>query len=334
MRKAWFAQAAPRGVHCTLCERQCLLEEGERGPCGLRECAGGVLVTRSSGRVGRAVPRRIEALGLYHVLPGSHALTVALGESPPAEGDAGRHADPELHSYSISELPDLARRGRCRAVAFGYAEPTFAVETLAPALDLVRRARLLAIVHTTGVMSAAAADLLAPRLDAVSLQLPTLMEPTARRHGHVGPHVLRENLRRLRRAGVWVETSTLLEPGVNDSREELLEIALSLRAIDSAVPWHVRCIPAEEPLLVRWAATATERALEAGARAGLEYVYAADAPTSDRELTFCPVCRDVVLIERFLGQPRSFLADGLRCPRCRTRAHGLFQPTPRALAFG
>jgi pyruvate formate lyase activating enzyme len=93
----------------------------------------------------------------------------------------------------------------------------------------------------------------------------------------------------------------------------------------------VRCIPGEESLIAHWTATAIERALAAGARAGLEYVYAVDAPGADRELTFCPVCRDVVLIERFQGQPRTFLADGLRCPRCRTKAHGLFHAA-RALA--
>jgi pyruvate formate lyase activating enzyme len=336
MRKAWFVQAVPRGVVCTLCARQCLLREGERGPCGLRECADGELVTRASERVGRVVPRRIEALGLYHVLPGSRALTAAFCEPPQPDAPRSRGDDSELHTYAIEELPELARRAGCRGVAFGYVEPTYALESLVPALEIARGAGLLAVLQTAGAMSAEVAQFLAPRLDAVSLHLSTLTESTALRRGHVGPQVLRDNVRRLREAGVWVETSTLLEPGVNDSQEELLEIALSLRAIDAAIPWHVRCIPAagEGGLLERWAETATERALEAGARAGLEYVYAADAPGSDRELTFCPVCRDVVLIERFQGEPKSFLAEGIRCPRCRTRAHGLFHPRARPIAVG
>ena len=334
MRKAMFAQAAAQGVSCTLCERQCLLREGERGPCELRECADGELVTRAGERMGRVVPRRIEGLGLYHVLPGSRTLTVAFtDDADDAAHELDEQAKPRhLKSYGIDELPDLARRAGCRSVAFGYREPTYYVESLAPALAIARRGGLRTIVQTCGVMSAAAIDFLAPELDAVSLHLPTLRDGTARHHGHVAPHVLRATLKRLRQARVWVEASTLLEPGVNDGDDELLEMALSLSAIDPEIPWHVRCIPADGFLSGRWAGSAIERALEIGARAGLEYVYAADAPTRDRELTFCPVCRDVLLIERFEGAPRTFLADGHRCPRCRTQPAGVFQP--RAVSIG
>jgi len=331
VRNAWFAQSAPKGVRCTLCERECLLREGEHGPCGVRECAHGELRTTASERVARAAPRRIEALGLYHVLPGSRVVTAAFAEPAPHAPGAAEERESELHGYLLAELGDLARRASCRSVSFGGAEPALFVETLAPALESLRRARLLTILQTGGGMTPGVAGFLAPRLDAVSVHVSTLTESTARRHGHVGPHVLRENLQLFRRAGVWVEVSTLLEPGVNDSAAELLEIALSLRAIDAAIPWHVRCIPGDERRPARWAVTAVDRALDAGTRAGLEYVYASDAPCPDRELTFCPVCRDVLLIERFRGEPVNFLADGLRCPRCRTKAQGLFQPTTRTI---
>lgn len=334
MRKALFAQSAAKGVICTLCERECLLGNGQCGNCGVRECSGGELRTRAVERVGKVVPRPIEALGLYHVLPASRALTVAFAE-PEGRATVAPSADPlqrTLHSFAIAELPDVARRANCASVAFGYVEPTYYIEPLVSALDLVRRAGLCTIVQTSAGMSAAAAELLAPKLDVVSVNVATLVEATARRIDSVSPHVLRENLARLRHRGVWIEASTVLEPGVNDSDRELLEIALSLKAIDGTVPWHVRCIPQDEGMLAKWAERAIERALEAGSRAGLEYVYTADAPGSDRELTFCHVCSDVVLIERFLGQPRNFMAEGIRCPRCRTRAHGLFHARARAVA--
>jgi pyruvate formate lyase activating enzyme len=285
------------------------------------------------GRVERVAPRRVEALGLYHVLPGTRVLTAAFADPDEAPAKSSRVAlDAELRTYAVDELPDLARRTGCRSVFFGDVAPAWSLEALAPALDLVRRARLVTILQTRGESTAAAAACVAPRLDAASVHVSTMNDEVARRHGHVAPHLLRENLRVLRSAGAWVEVSTQLEPGVNDSDADLLELALSLRAIDRAIPWHVRCIPGASGLLSNWAPTAIERAVEAGARAGLEYVYAADAPGGDRELTFCPTCRDVVLIERFLGEPHSYLADGLRCPRCRQQAHGIFQPK-RAVAL-
>jgi pyruvate formate lyase activating enzyme len=289
----------------------------------VREYRGGVLWTRADGRIVKVVPRPIEALGLYHVLPGSRALTVSFSGA----GTDAPPADPfvrALHSHSPAELPDLARRAGAATIAFGYVEPTLQFEALAPALELARDAGFLTAIQSNGGATVETCLRLAKLLDAVSIDVPTLVESTARRLGGVPAYALRDALATLRSRGVWAEVSTVLVPGVNDSDQELLEIALSLRAIDDTMPWHVRCIPTEAPMLARWGERAIERALEAGARAGLDYVYATEAPGSDRELTFCHVCRDVVLIERYLGQPRNLMAEGLRCPRCRTRARGLF----------
>jgi pyruvate formate lyase activating enzyme len=300
-----------------------VLGESACGPCGVRENRGGVLWTRADGRVVKVVPRPVEALGLYHVLPGTRALTVSFADptAPAGQDDVMARA---LHSYSTRELPDLARRAGAATVAFGYAEPTFHFEALVPALELARRSGFLTAIQSNGGATVETCARLATLLDAVSIDVPTLVESTARRMGGVPAHALRGALATLRRRGVWCEISTVLVPGVNDSDQELLEIALSLKAIDDTMPWHVRCIPTDERMLARWAETAIERALAAGARAGLDYVYATEAPGSDRELTFCHVCRDVVLIERYLGQPRNLMAEGLRCPRCRTQARGLF----------
>lgn len=334
MRKAELWTALPHAALCHLCERQCVLEESASGPCGVREYRGGVLWTRADGRIVKVVPRPVEALGLYHVLPGSRALTVSFS----AAGSDARPADPlerALHSHSTAELPDLARRAGAATIAFGYVEPTLQYEALAPALELAREAGFLTAIQSNGGATVETCLRLAKRLDAVSIDVPTLVESTARRLGGVPAYALRGALATLRSRGVWAEVSTVLVPGVNDSDQELLEIALSLRAIDDTMPWHVRCIPTDAPMLARWSGRAIERALEAGARAGLDYVYATEAAGSDRELTFCHVCRDVVLIERYLGQPRNFMADGLRCPRCRTRARGLFdRHGPAAAASG
>jgi pyruvate formate lyase activating enzyme len=328
MRKARWTSAASRGVCCHLCEKECRLAlSGECGPCGVRESDDGALWTRAEDRFTRLVARPIEALGLYHVLPGARALAASFPDpSAAAAAAAGEAAaSPDEPICRAADLPELARAAGAAAVAFTGPEPTWQLEALLPALDLVRHAGLLAVVKTRAGVTGEALDLLARGVDAVSIRVPTLEEGTARRLGAVPPHRLRAAIATLRRRSVWVEATTVLVPGVNDSDAELLEIALSLRGIGEEIPWHVRCSPQEERMLARWAETAIERALAAGGQAGLEYVYAAEAPGADRELTFCHVCRDVVLIERFAGQPRVLLRDGVRCPRCRTRALGVFE---------
>jgi len=104
MRKAELWTALPHAGLCHLCERQCVLEESASGPCGLREFHDGVLWTRADGRFVQVVPRSIESLGLYHVLPGSRVLVATFLGGP---DDAS--APPPAATASIGELPELAR---------------------------------------------------------------------------------------------------------------------------------------------------------------------------------------------------------------------------------
>ena len=341
MRKAELWTALPHAGLCHLCERQCVLEESASGPCGLREFHDGVLWTRADGRFVQVVPRSIESLGLYHVLPGSRVLVATFLGGP---DDAS--APPPAATASIGELPELARAASAATIAFGafgalgtasasgFRDPTLHYEALAPALQLARDRGFVTVVRARGGATFATYARLASLIDAVSLEVPTLNDATVRRIEGVPSHVVRASLATLRARGVWVEVTTLLVPGLNDQESELLEVALSLRSIDPTIPWHVRCAPGGEQRGTGWADRAVERALDAGARAGLEYVYTQESAGADREVTFCHVCRDEVLIERFLGQPRNLMAGGLRCRRCLTPARGLFHRRSRAACYG
>lgn len=265
----------------------------------------------------RVASRPIEALDLYHVLPGSRALVVGFAEPAAANGRRAASIDP---AWPLAALPRLARTGRCATVAFAEGEPLFALPALLAAAELARSEGFVTALRTRELPSAEACVALAPRLDAVALELAPL---SGRPCGAVRSHDVRDRLARLRQAGVWVEVVTPLSAEV--AARDLLETALSLKAIDGAIPWHVR---AQRKLLLErpeLAAAEVAQAVAAGERAGLEHVYAPEAPSGDREITYCSVCRDVVLIERFVGQPQSYLADGRRCPRCGTRAKGLFE---------
>ncbi len=263
--------------------------------------------------------RPIESLGLYHVLPGSRALVVGLAH---AEGDDGSVDAIEGPSWPLDALPSLAATGRCASVGFTHEGPRAPVGPLLAALAFARQSGLATVLRCGERLSVPECDAFAPSLDAVVLEIAPFR---ARNDSADASHPMREVLARLRHAGVWVEVVTLLDG--NASARDLVETALSLKAIDGAMPWHLRCVRQLVAHQKQLATSVVAQAVRAGERAGLENVYAPEAASGDREITFCPVCRDVVLIERFFGQPQSFLADGRRCPRCGTRARGLFAPT-------
>jgi pyruvate formate lyase activating enzyme len=116
--------------------------------------------------------------------------------------------------------------------------------------------------------------------------------------------------------GIWVEVTTLVVPDLNDSSEELTQIAQFLAAISPDMPWHISRFHPNYQMTDRHATPVAtlHRAVEIGHQAGLRYVYVGNVWGDENEHTYCPECHSVV-IRRLGYQIRSFL-EGDRCPRC------------------
>lgn len=261
----------------------------------------------------------IESLGLYHVLPGTRAASIRIGTPTDV---APRSNEARLASLDLAVVIEHVYRAKCSSVVFDDVRQRD-MGFVANALETVRKETgSLGIIRSSSVIAQGSIGFPLQSIDAASMSILTLHEKTARQFSSPSPQELRESLCRMRENGVWLEVTTTLVPAVNDSENELLEIALSLRAIDKAIPWHIRHAEQYRGVDARWTSVAAERAISAGARAGLDYVYCSESGP-DRELTFCSTCRDVVLVERFEGHPRLFVTDGNRCPRCRASLRGI-----------
>ncbi|GAI35465.1 unnamed protein product, partial [marine sediment metagenome] len=99
--------------------------------------------------------------------------------------------------------------------------------------------------------------------------------------------------------GIWVEVTTLIIPGINDSKSELQEIAKFLAAIDKGIPWHISAYyPQYKSDIPPTSVEQIRIAIDIGKSAGLKYVYGGNIPGSSYENTYCPKCNSI-LIERF-----------------------------------
>jgi pyruvate formate lyase activating enzyme len=127
-------------------------------------------------------------------------------------------------------------------------------------------------------------------------------------------------------AGLWLEITTLVIPGQNDSEEELRSIAGFIAGLDPGIPWHVsRFHPTYR--MTRVPATPAEtlfRAAEIGREEGLHYIYAGNIPGLGGEDTLCPGC-EAVLIERTGFHVRRNRVANARCPDCGTKIAGVFE---------
>jgi pyruvate formate lyase activating enzyme len=135
-----------------------------------------------------------------------------------------------------------------------------------------------------------------------------------------------ENLKRLKQAGVWVEVTTLVIPGLNDDPRALAALARFIAdELGCDTPWHVSRFHPTHQMTDRGPtpAVTVETAWQIGKNAGLHYVYVGNLPGSSHQDTHCPDC-DVRVVERQGYATRSRMTENGVCPGCGTRISGIF----------
>lgn len=315
-------------VHCRLCSHCCIIADGDRGICNVRQNDGGTLVSLVYERVVARAVDPIEKKPLFHFYPGTRAYSIAtVGcnftclhcqnhhiSQYPRDHEGHIVGDPVLASGIIEDAVESG----CHSIAYTYTEPTIAIEYVLEIMIAAREAGLTNVWVTNGYFTAEAAALIIPYLDAANIDLKGISDDTY--HEIVGGTVrpVLNSIERLVRAGVWVEVTTLVIPGVNDSDDELRWTAEAIRGISPTIPWHVsRFFPAHR--MVNCDPTPIEtlrKARDIGRDVGLQFVYVGNLP-GEGESTQCPMCGTTV-IER-----SGFLAKEVRldegiCPECKS----------------
>ncbi len=336
-----LATPQPDGsVRCGVCAHRCLVRPGRTGICGVRENRAGTLWCTAYGAVAAASVDPIEKKPLFHVDPGSIAYSIATAGCPfhctfcqnweLAQGPR-LGLDIPTRPMPPERVVEEALRAGAGSIAYTYIEPTVFLEYALDTARLARAAGLRNLFITDGYATPEAAALLAGVLDAANVDLKSFDDAFYRRQcGARLAHVL-EAIVALHRGGVWLELTTLVIPGHNDSDGELRALAGWIVAtLGSGTPWHVsrffpafrmRDVPPTPPATLR-------RAAEIGRGAGLRYVYVGNAPELGLEDTRCVGC-GALLVERTGYRSRSSLGRGGACPGCGRRLEGRWQDDAR-----
>ncbi|MBO0819813.1 MAG: radical SAM protein [Nocardiopsaceae bacterium] len=314
------ADAAGR-VRCLLCPFRCLLADGQSGVCEVRRNRAGTLETATFTAAVTHLTA-VERKPLYHVRPGVSVLTVA---GPGCSFRCDYCINYRLSQYGRddaapwtgdpAEPTGIAARAADAGALLGmsYSEPS-----LAPELTLELAAHGVPLIwKTNGYLTAAAADLVAPVLLAVNVDVKAADEAAHRHLTGASLAPVWQTIERFRAAGLWVEVSTPLIPGTSAEPEALRAIASRLAAIDPGIPWHLlRFTPDYRLRAAAPTAPADLRAArDVGHASGLRYVYVERALGPAGRNTGCPSC-GLTLVERGIWtMVRNAITDG-RCPRC------------------
>jgi pyruvate formate lyase activating enzyme len=334
----WHRLADGR-VQCDLCPRACRLREGQRGFCFVRAREGAAVVLTSYGRSSGFCVDPIEKKPLNHFLPGTPVLSFGtagcnLGCRFCQNWDISksRETDTLADAASPERIAATAERLGCRSVAFTYNDPVIFLEYAVDTALACRARGIASVAVTAGYVCPEPRTELFAHVDAANIDLKSFDDGFYRRicGGRLGP-VLETIEYVAHETDVWLEVTTLLIPGLNDSNAEL--DALTRWVVERLGPdvplhftafhpdWKLRDRPPTPP------ATLT-RARGIALANGVRHAYTGNVFDPEGQSTWCHGC-GALLIERngYRLGAWNLTADG-RCTACDTTCAGIFETQP------
>lgn len=321
-------------LHCFLCAHHCMIAEDAFGFCGMRRNIGGKLYTYAYGETIANHVDPIEKKPLYHFLPGSFSYSIAtigcnfhcgfcqnwvISQTSVRDGAA------EGYELKPSEIVREALRNKCASISYTYTEPTIFFEYAYDTAILAHEKGLYNNFVTNGFMTKEAIEKISPYLDAANVDLKFFNDDSYKEVCKSRLKPVLESIENMKRLKIWIEITTLIIPGKNDSDKELKDTASFIAGVGKEIPWHLsRFHPDYKYLETPSTPLETmERARRIGRNAGLKYVYLGNV--SDRGETACPGC-GAILIER-AGFSASILKDfkNGKCAKCGTAIEGVWK---------
>jgi pyruvate formate lyase activating enzyme len=330
-------------VVCEMCPRACRLSEGQRGVCFVRARRGGEIVMTSYGRSTGFCIDPIEKKPLFHFLPGTPVLSFGTAGCNLTckfcqnwETSRARDVDRGGDVASPDAIAKAAVRDGCRSVAMTYNDPVVFFEYAVDTADACRRLGLRTVAVTAGYMSQASREEFYRHFDAANVDLKAFSDRFYREMcaGALAPVL--DTLVHLRaKTQVWLEVTTLLIPGENDSDGELDQMTRWLATnLGVDVPLHFSAFQPDFRLLEHPATSLStlRRARDIARGNGLRYVYIGNVRDDDGASTYCSGC-GARLIGRVGYEIASWTltGDGTNdgtCRACGRPCAGVFEGKP------
>jgi pyruvate formate lyase activating enzyme len=327
-----YEKVADKKVRCFLCAHRCLISQDKRGICGVRENKDGILYSLVYGKLISQHVDPIEKKPFFHFFPSSTSYSIAsvgcnfhcdFCQNYEISQMVREHERILGDEISAEEVVESALRYGCKSISYTYTEPTLAFEYYLEVMKLAKQNGLSNNFVTNGFMTAQMLEYAKGHLDAANVDLKAFSDEFYRKicGARLGPVL--EAMRVMKKMNIWVEVTTLIIPGLNDSDTELKNCAEFVLSLGKETPWHVsRFYPHYriddlEPTPSR----KLERARQIGLDIGLRYVYTGNIPGDIGENTYCYNCKKVV-IKRHGFQVLEYNLESGRCKFCETVLDG------------
>jgi pyruvate formate lyase activating enzyme len=322
-------------LQCDLCPRDCKLHEGQRGACFVRGMAGGEMVLTTYGRSSGFCIDPIEKKPLNHFYPGSSVFSFGTAGCNLAckfcqnwDISKSRDMDRLMDQATPEQIALTTKKYGSKSVAFTYNDPVIFIEYALDTADACHAHGLQTVAVTAGYIHDAPRREFYAKMDAANIDLKGFTEDfyVKLTGAHLQP-VLDTLTYVHHDTDCWLEITTLLIPGHNDSDQEItalskwvakelgLEVPLHFTAFHP--DWKMPDVPPTPP------ATLT-RARKIAMDAGLRYVYTGNVHDPQGGTTFCPACNHALVERDWYVITHYDITPQGRCPRCSASIAGRF----------
>ncbi|CEG13729.1 conserved hypothetical protein [groundwater metagenome] len=341
MKEAMLYEKLEKGknlVKCNLCNHHCVIADGNRGICGVRENRNGILYSLNYGKIIARNVDSIEKKPFFHFFPGSNAFSIS--------SEGCNFSCKHCQNWEISQLVkerkeiygenfkpegivEMAKREECKSISYTYTEPTVFFEFAYETAKIAKQQGLYNNFVSNGYMSEQTINLMTSNklIDAVNVDIKGFTEKFYGEICGASLEKLLKTTKLLKKTGIWIEITTLLIPTLNDSEKQIKGVIEFVRyELGKETPLHFSLfypyyklthIP---PTPIETARKAREVALELG----LRYVYTGNYPGDERENTYCYNCKNL-LIKRCGFMVEKNLIEKGRCPHCGANIDGVFE---------
>ncbi len=306
LREADFYEKLDRNrVRCTLCPHRCVVSDGQRGRCRVRENRHGNYYSLVYGRPSAIHLDPIEKKPFFHVYPGSRSYSIAtvgcnmtcrfcqnweLSQAAPEDAD--------LAYRSPSDIVDMAEKSGARTISYTYNEPTVFHEYMLDCAKAGLERGVESVMVSAGFIEEKAQRALFPVLKAVKIDLKAFTESFYSQvcGGRLQPVL--NALKRLADSGVWFEIVVLVIPTLNDGEDELNRMTEWIASkLGRDVPVHFsRYHPTYKMINIPPTPLQTlQRARRIALEQGCRFVYIGNIAVKEEQYTFCPSCGAAVI---------------------------------------
>ena len=334
----WHPLADGR-LQCDLCPRFCKLRDGQRGLCFVRARQGQEMVLTTYGRSSGFCIDPIEKKPLNHFYPGTPVLSFGtagcnlackfcqnwdISKSREIETLSDR-ADPETLAIAAQQL-------QCRSIAFTYNDPVIFLEYAVDVAEACRSRGIATVAVTAGEICPEPRIEFFAGMDAANVDLKAFNNDFYRKICGADLQPVLETLKYLvHETHVWVEITTLLIPGENDSDTELHALSQwVVEHLGPGVPLHFTAFHPDFKMLdkPRTPPQTLSRARDIAMKNGASYVYTGNVHDVEGGSTRCPSCRQIVIERDGYRLGRWGLTDNGSCVHCDHPIPGRFDGPP------